>query len=321
MLVATSDPEERSRLEEALKEKFTNITVKTGNKVSFLGLEIEQDGACIKLSQRNYIKNMLDEAKVTAKALTPGDHNVWKPSDAPAVDAHEYASVLMKLMYVSKRTRPDILPMVTALATYNKNPNQDHWKRLHRVLAYLRYKEDLSLTYHMGLPYDPQMSTDASFNLTVDAKGFNGTVIHGNLKNAAVHISMNKQTVTADSSTESELMALAESCKVLMHVLGMYEELGYHKDRRGRDGGTVRSPIPVQQDNEAARLLISTDSYGFKGRSKYFNRKYFLSRDHVESGMITLVQTKTGNMRADFLTKVLSGKGFIEGYERLIGCK
>ncbi len=53
--------------------------------------------------------------------------------------------MLMQLMFLATRTRPDILSAVCALATKCKEPHAADEVRLHRVIGYLAEYKDLEL--------------------------------------------------------------------------------------------------------------------------------------------------------------------------------
>jgi len=79
----------------------------------------------------------------------------------------------MKLMYLAKRVRYDILVACTFLATRSKEPSVQDMEKLMRVLKYLHATEQLYLTL---LPSDLQLYVyaDASYAVHGDAKGHSG---------------------------------------------------------------------------------------------------------------------------------------------------
>mmetsp|Transcript_35469 Transcript_35469/g.82305 ORF Transcript_35469/g.82305 Transcript_35469/m.82305 type:complete len:113 (+) Transcript_35469:4961-5299(+) len=51
-----------------------------------------------------------------------------------------------QLLYLSKQARPDIFVAVAFLTTRVKNPCEDDWKKLIRVLKYLKATKEIILT-------------------------------------------------------------------------------------------------------------------------------------------------------------------------------
>ena len=61
-------------------------------------------------------------------------------------DAKHFHSFVAKLLYLSKRTRPDILTLVAFLTTRVQLPTVDHRAKLHKGMGNLSRTVDLSLT-------------------------------------------------------------------------------------------------------------------------------------------------------------------------------
>ena len=51
-----------------------------------------------------------------------------------------------KDLYLCKRSRPDIQTAVSFLTTRVKDPDIDDWKKLQRMMGYLKESSDLGLT-------------------------------------------------------------------------------------------------------------------------------------------------------------------------------
>ena len=281
-----------------LKSKFEKVTVKKGDQISFIGLEIVKDkGGNIKLSQSAYAKSIVNEQKVTKMQKYPCNENINLKPEGEDVDTTVYTSLVMKLMYLATKTRPDILYVMCILSSSCKQPKKSDMDHLLRVVEYVNGTLTDGLLYKTSAKWNLYMSVDASFNVTWDAKGYSGIVIHGNAESAGILFKSMRQKVVADSSTEAELIALHEGVKHLLWVEKIYEELGYHKSES----------LKVLQDNQACILLSSKDPVNFKGRSKFINRKFFGVYEHVADGTIELVYTGTDEMVADFLTKAIGG--------------
>ena len=63
-----------------------------------------------------------------------------------APQADEFHHLVAKLLYLAKRTRPDILLSVAFLCTRVKGPDMDDYKKLGRCLSYVRCTKELALT-------------------------------------------------------------------------------------------------------------------------------------------------------------------------------
>ena len=124
-----------------------------------LGIQIERDRKhkVLHISQREYIKNVLDRFNMSQSnpLSTPMDVNVkLSKQQCPTSneDKHKmvgvpYQSAVGAIMYAMLGTRPDIAYSITALSQYCNNPGYVHWVALKRVLRYLCGTINYKLTY------------------------------------------------------------------------------------------------------------------------------------------------------------------------------
>jgi hypothetical protein len=102
------------------------------------------------------LKKIIEEAPddMTGMAKTPTaghlfmtNENCEKLSKKKAQGFHH---IVAKLLYLCRRTRQDIQMAVAYLCTRVKSPNVDDYKKLKRVIQYLRGTPDLTLTIKPG---------------------------------------------------------------------------------------------------------------------------------------------------------------------------
>jgi hypothetical protein len=124
------------------------------------------------------------------------------------ISKHQVAifhSTVAKLLYVAKRARQDILLTVSFLTMRVKEPDQDDWRKLIRLLGYLKSTEDLYLTLSCNDLNNLTWYIDGSYASHDDMKGQSGAVFLAG--DCAVLFKSNKQKINTRSSTESELIA------------------------------------------------------------------------------------------------------------------
>jgi hypothetical protein len=63
-----------------------------------------------------------------------------------ALPAEFFHHMTAKLLFLCKRARPDIQTTVAFLSTRVKGPDTDDYKKLRRVIQYLRGTQDMPLT-------------------------------------------------------------------------------------------------------------------------------------------------------------------------------
>ena len=119
LLVASSTPQLTKNLELALNSSYGKVKTQTGCQVTYLGMliTINSDGS-IGLSMPAYIEELIRLHPMGPCINTPVTKHLFR-CDQPGtpVDHHHFFSLLMKLIYLAKRTRPDILLACGHLAT------------------------------------------------------------------------------------------------------------------------------------------------------------------------------------------------------------
>ena len=87
---------------------------------------------------------LLKSAKTpAAEHLFKTNNNCEKINEKMAADFHTFTA---KGLFLCKRGRPDIQTAIAFLTTRVKEPDQDDWKKLLRMVTYLYDTKDLVLT-------------------------------------------------------------------------------------------------------------------------------------------------------------------------------
>ena len=158
----------------------------------------------------------LDVTNTTESALkhvpTPGlDDTAFRPDDftSPGTLAPSAASVLMKILYLARCCRFDILHPVCTLAREITKWNRACDKRVHRLICYMHLTRLHRLEPFVGDKPEERaiiMYTDASFaDCTQTSKSTTGCDIAmaGPNTFAPINALCKNQTVVSHSSTES----------------------------------------------------------------------------------------------------------------------
>ena len=105
-----------------------------------------------------------------------------------------------KLLYLSKHTRQDIQTAVTFLCTQVKDPNTNDYKKLTKVMQYLRNTKSLTLMIEPG--DEPKWWVDSSYAIHQDMRSHTG--IYMTLGKGAPCTASCKQKLNTKNSTEME---------------------------------------------------------------------------------------------------------------------
>ncbi|XRB07636.1 opia protein [Pycnococcus provasolii] len=106
-----------------------------------------------------------------------------------------------------------------------------------------------------------------------------------------------KQSLVAQSSTESELIALADSCNAVIITRRLLGELGL-----------INKPTQIFEDNMSAITILSDIIYS--GRTKHIDVRLKSIRDRLQDGSLKLTYVPTDRQLADMFTKGLAREKF-----------
>ena len=315
LLIVSNDPGECQNLQENLRKAYSVTTVQDESDISFVGLEIKTDNdKCVKVRQLGYIKDILNHFKVGETEFEdyPCRENIMHPSKENdlRVDQSIYISGIMKLMYLSTRSRPDIAFAVSALASRSSDPRESDSYAMRRIVKYINKTKEEYLIFKFGGEITLSAYVDASFMCHRDMRSHTGYAIFADkIGSAGVVYRSIKQKTVANSSTEAEIISLHDLVQHLIWVQGIYDSLNVKYDK----------PTVIHDDNEATIRLNSVPVVNFSGRSKYIARKYFSVYEHVENGSVILRWTGTDDMIADVLTKSIIGNKYKKFKIHLMG--
>ena len=116
--------------------------------------------------------------------------------------AREYFhSITVKLLYLSKRSRPHILTPVAFLTKRVTKPQAEDMKKLERTVQYIRHNKDLGLTLQIEEPITGICYVDASYGVHHDMKSHTGSAI--TLGKGVVYAKSSTRKLTTKSSSDS----------------------------------------------------------------------------------------------------------------------
>ena len=163
----------------------------------------------------NYIQGMLDElsANMSGHAPTPAANYLFdvnedsnKLDEGEATMFHHNAA---KLLSLCKCARPDIQTAVSFLCTRVKSPDTDDYKKLTRVMKYLRATINMPLSLEGGNMRVIKWWVDASYAVHPDMRSHTGSSM--SLGKGSIYSSSTRQKLNTKSSTEAELVGVSDT--------------------------------------------------------------------------------------------------------------
>jgi hypothetical protein len=272
------------------------VMTDAGSAKWILGIHVQRTESTLCLSQQAYIESIAERFKVEGNRpiSTPLEANLKvlpsQESDL-MMEQQKYQSLIGALMWLSLGTRPDITYAVNVLARYNGNPSRNHYNEALRVLRYVNSTKTKKLT--LTTRNETLVGfTDADWaGDRVDFKSTSGYVFY--FEGLAVSWTSMKQNLVAQSSTESEYIAMAAATNEATYLVNLLEDFGF----------TAIKPVLIHCDNKSAMTLADNPAY--HKRSKHFGIRLHVTRSKVQDGTIRLTWVSTTSQVADIFTKAL----------------
>ena len=302
--------EENDKFIKQLKEIYEveglkGLKAVSGKRHKFLGmtLDYEKIGQVV-IDMKDYVKEMikdfgeyLNDGEVKTPAanwLFDVCENVEKLSNEKKEEFH---TMVAKALFLCKRGRPDIMTSVAFLSTRVREPDNDDWKKLLRMMQYLKSTRDLVLTLSADNTNILKWYVDASYAVHPNMRSHTGSVL--TMGKGAIQAKSVKQKINTKSSTEAELIASDDVMPDLLWVSYFLEEQGY---------GSYKSIM--MRDNKSCMLLEKNGQMSSSRRTKPINVRYYFITDRIEKGDLKIEYCPTDDMVADYMTKPLQGDKF-----------
>jgi hypothetical protein len=305
--------EANQQLIQALKSKYNQIGVAEGLKHSYLGMTFDFSVVDkVRVTQEGYVSELVASEDLKTPVKTPASPDLFEvDADSPRLDKHrseDFHSLTAKLLFLSKRTRPDICVAVSFLTSRVQESTEQDMDKLKRVLRYLLGTKDFGIV----LEADEQIMrlrcfVDASYGVHRDCKSHTGTVV--SLGKGPVLVKSVKQKINTKSSTEAELVGLSDSMSVIIWCRNFLEKQGYKMP-----------PAQVFQDNMSTIAMIRSGK-PTSDRTRHVNIRFFFINDREKSGEVRVEYRSTKSMLADILTKPLQGEQFVVLRDELLNRK
>jgi hypothetical protein len=114
-----------------------------------------------------------------------------------------FHTFVAKALFLSKRARCDIQPVIAFLTTQVRSPNEDDWDKLCKMMHYLKHTQEDVLTLKADGTCFIKWHIDTAFAVRNDFKSHTGGVM--TMDQGAIQTISTKHKVNTRSSTEAEL--------------------------------------------------------------------------------------------------------------------
>ena len=144
--------------------------------------------------------------------------------------AEVFHTWVAKALFLSKRSRLDIILTVAFLCTRVKGSDEDDWKKLIRLIRFLRSTKNLYLTLEATHLSIVRWWADATFASHPDMKSHTGGAM--TLGKGMIQCISQKQKLNTLSSTEAELVGANDVLSHLLWTKNFMEAQGYKAELR-----------------------------------------------------------------------------------------
>ena len=297
---------EKQRLSEAFKMDDR------GELHHFLGMEVLRDRkkGIMTIDQRTYLEDVLkrfgmEDCKPVATPMEPNKQFSKLREDEEQADEKLYQAAIGSLNYAAIATRPDLSTAVGKLSQFMKNPSNEHWAGVKRVLRYVKGTLDYGLRFVNSDTFELSGYSDSDWAGCVESrKSTSGFVFQ--VGKCCVSWSSKKQPVVALSSTEAEYIALCRAAQETVWLRNLLRDVGFSQ----------AEPTTVREDNQGAIALAKNPKD--HPRTKHVDVKYHYTREVIDKRLMKVDYIPTSDMVADTLTKALPRPAF-EKFRTLMG--
>jgi hypothetical protein len=308
-----------------------------GTLEDYLGVQVKhrKDGT-IYLSQPHLIDSILQDLgfldergslreRKTSTRATPAQTTRLigpDPEGKPFTHDWNYRSVIGKLNFLEKSTRPDIAYAVHQCARFMSNPKESHGHAIKHLGRYLLGTRDKGLLLNPDNDKSFECYVDADFSGNWDkriaaedpntAKSRHGFVIK--YGGAPIYWASKLQTQYALSTAESEYIGLSAATRYVKSVMYLLEEI----DSKVTPVTTVPTiKCHVFEDNSAALEIAKVPK--MRPRTRHLNSVLHHFRNEVANKRILIEAISTTLQQADFLTKACDQATFERHRKAVMG--
>ena len=281
-----------------------------GKVVKYCGMQLFRDpDGTIRIGQQSFVEDLLKRHEVPSdlKAATPlaSWEDPVPEENAQLRDVRKAQGIAGEIQWLVSRSRPDLLYAASKLSIWATRAPIAVWKAAQGVLRYLNATKEMYLVYpptvsplgenaHLPFARTPdilEIQVDASHAPQGGRSHQTAVIMH---MGCAVAWEGTRQSITALSSAESELIAAVSGMQLGESMLSLVAEL------------TELSISPIElTDNAAAVSVLTGEQTAWKGR--HLRMRGAALRERVSSNSWRVLHIPGEMNGADIGTKPLGG--------------
>ena len=321
------------KIDEAIKQlKQSDLELEDqGDIADYIGINFtHRDDGTIIMSQPQLIDQIVKDLQLKPNAHLPSipalaSRILQREENAkPCINTKfHYRSVVGKLNFLEKGTRPDIAYATHQVARFCEDPREAHVKAVLHLGKYLKHTRSDGIILNPNRLKSIEVYADADFagNWNINTAEYDASTAKSRSGYIVLYAgcpiiwSSKLQTQVALSTTEAEYVSLSQALREVVPVMNLIKEL---KERKI----TTISSVPkvyckAFEDNSGALELARSPK--LRPRTKHINNTYHHFREYVRNRLIQLFPIGTEFQVADIFTKPLSKDLFVKFRKCIMG--
>jgi hypothetical protein len=296
------------KLIDNLTRVYKKIKVNEGSVQPYLGMIFDFHDDYVKLDMKRFIQEILDEYPVEGEVTSPAANHLFDIDEfSPKLDQKRkelFHTLTAKLLYLSKRARPELSTAISFLTTRVLYPTEQDNIKLERVIKYLSGSVNIVMRLAGSKDNQTKGYIDASFAVHPQMQSHTGGAI--STGKGIVDWKSSRQQLMSKSSAEAELIGLSDYSSRVIWTRNWNISQGYEE-----------RPAVIYQDNQSTIALVEKGK-STSQRTRHVSIRYFFLKDRIDSHEIEIRYLPTDVMLADIFTKPLQGKKFVDMRKELM---
>ena len=309
----------RSEYENIFEDGSGKMTVSRGKKHKYLGMNLDYStkGVC-KIDMFEYVDEILQEFDKAFPKYANKEREIAAPTDLFEVkeqdddeklgstDKEGFHSIVAKILFATKRARPDTGTAMSFLMTRVREPTKHDLKKLAQLVSFMRKtKRDPLVLGSDGIGV-LKWYIDGAHAVHPNCRGHTGGGL--TLGRGFPYTVSSKQKLNTPRVTETEIVGVSDLMPNILWTRNFMEAQGY----------AVTENI-VYQDNKSAILLEKNGRSSCSKRTKHIKVRFFFVTDQINKKELSVEWCPTEDMTGDYYTKPLQGAAFHRFRDNIMG--
>ena len=195
-----------------LTEIYGKLRVSRGEFHDYLGMNLDyRERGKVRIEMKKYIADTIDmfpeELSGEVSYLAAEHLNMVNPSSKKLDESKRqlFHTLLARMFFCGKRARPELQPTIVFLCTRVKDADEDDWKKLRRLLLFMKGTKEDVLTLSANNFRIVKWWVDGAYAVHGDCKSQTGAVM--SMVTGGVYCTSQRQKLNIKSSAETELVA------------------------------------------------------------------------------------------------------------------